>query len=109
MAADPAAPLPVVEWALGLLGRQIDAAWINAPAAAAIEAVLVEVDAAAAASAARATPEHPRALRLAGASAGASPLEREYAALFEPMRQARAAALAFALWLAMRRPYTMST
>lgn len=83
-------PLPVVEWALGSIGRQIDAAWINAPAAAALEAALAERSSAGAASAAGSPSARRRALRLTDAVRDSSPLEREYSALFEPVRQARA-------------------
>lgn len=68
-------PVAAVEWALGQIGRQVDTMWIQAFAAEALVCAL------GAANKARATPAQLQALRLTGASADATPLEREYAAL----------------------------
>jgi len=59
----PTTPLPIVEWALGPIARQIDAVWVQAPIAAALEAAITKSGTSAAAARPGSTPDRLKALR----------------------------------------------
>lgn len=88
--ADSSADLPtaVVEWAIGPIAGLADDLWISAPMVDAVERAMQS-------SGSRVTGKRLAALQAEGAATGMSLLEREYAALFEPLRLARRVALAY--------------